>query len=110
MENKKQFDEMVEDKKIVVEVIQNNKVVNYWLDEKNNIIQLLGLLYQKTILKSSNIRITHSYNYSDLQKIKFTSSYTNYDGTITKTSYIFYNVPTSMAYLDTYNISKKMEV
>ena len=104
----KRFEEMKKDKKMVVEVIQNNKVVNHWLDEKTNVIQLLGLLYQKTILKSNNLIIRHSYNYSDLQTITFINTYENYDGTKTITKYVFYHIPTNMAYLDTYKIEKEV--
>ena len=107
-ELKGKFDKLKSDKKIVVEVIQNNKISNYWLDEKGNIMQMLGLLYQKTIVKSSSLRIRHSYNYSDLQTITFISSYENYDGTKTITKYVFYNVPTSMGYLDTYTINENI--
>lgn len=107
-EEKVKFDELKEQAKIVVEVIQNGKVANYWLDEKSNVMQLLGLLYQKTILKSSSLRIRHSYNYSDKQTITFISSYENYDGTKTITKYVFYNVPTNMGYLDTHKISNEI--
>lgn len=103
---KGKFDKLKNDKKIVVEVIQNNKIVNYWLDEKVNIMQMLGLLYQKTIVKSSSLRIRHSYNYSDMQTITFSNSYENYDGTKTITKYVFYNIPTNMGYLDIYKINK----
>lgn len=105
-ETKKQFEELKENKKIVVEVKQNNEVVNYWLDEKTNVMQLLGLLYRKTIQKSSLLKIKHSYNYADLQTITFIDSYDNFDGTTTKTSYIFYNIPTNLGYLDTYKINE----
>lgn len=107
-EEKVKFDKLKSDKKIVVEVIQDNKVVNYWLDEKGNIMQMLGLLYQKTIVKSSSLRIRHSYNYSDKQTITFISSYENYDGTKSITKYVFYNIPTSMGYLDTYKINNEI--
>lgn len=102
------FEELKGQDKIVVKVIQNGKVSNYWLNEKSNVMQLLGLLYQKTILKSSNLRIRHSYDYSDKQKITFINSYENYDETKTITKYVFYNVPTSMGYLDTYKINNEI--
>lgn len=107
-ELKSEFDKLKSDKKIVVEVIQDNKITNYWLDEKGNIMQMLGLLYQKTIVKSSSLRIKHSYNYSDMQTITFISSYENYDGTKSITKYVFYNIPTSMGYLDTYKINENL--
>ena len=107
-EEKVKFEKLKGQDKIVVEVIQNGKVSNYWLDEKGNIMQLLGLLYQKTIVKSSSLRIKHSYNYSDMQTITFISSYENYDGTKSITKYVFYNIPTSMGYLDTYKINNEI--
>ena len=100
------FESLKNDKKIVVEVIQNNKSVNYWNDKKNNIIQLLGVLYQKTILKSDSFKIKYSYNYNDLQTITFINTYINYDNSKTITKYIFYNIPTKIAYLDTFKINE----
>lgn len=102
MENK--LNELKKQNKIVVEVRQNKELVNVWEDEKNNIMQLMALLYAKTILKSSNYSIRYSYNYSDKQTIKVINNYENYDGSITKTEYIFYNIPTNMGWLDTYKI------
>lgn len=108
-ELKKEYLQNLKDKKIVVEVQQSRdgekkEVVNYWNNEKENIFQLLGLLYQKTILKSDNLKIKYKYNYNDLQEISFILSYTNYDNTITKTFYNFKNVPTSLSFLDTYKL------
>jgi hypothetical protein len=107
-ERKGEFKELKEQRKMVVEVIQNGEVANYWLDERNNIMQMLGLLYQKTIVKSLSLRIKHSYNYSDMQTITFVNTYENYDGTKTITKYVFYNVPTSMGYLDIYSINERL--
>lgn len=105
MENK--LKQLKGEKKIVVEVKQNNKLVNVWEDEKTNILQLTAFLYRKTILKS-NIRISYSYNYSDLQTIKITEKYENYDKSITKTEYIFHNIPTNLGYLDIYKLQKEV--
>lgn len=69
-------------------------------------MQLLGFLYSKTIIKVSNLKISYSYNYSDLQTISITQNYTNYDGSITKTRYNFYNIPTNCGYLDIYKLGK----
>lgn len=102
MENK--LKELKEKGKIVVEVRQQNKLTNVWEDEKNNIMQLLGFLYTKTILKGISNSIRYSYNYSDKQTIKVINKYENYDGSITKTEYIFYNIPTNLGYLDTYKL------
>lgn len=102
MENK--LKELKEKGQIVVEVIQDKKRVNAWYDEKNNVLQLLGFLYSITILKDKSYTIRYSYNYSDKQTIKVINKYTNYDGSITKTEYIFYNIPTSMGYLDTFEL------
>ena len=90
--------------KMIVEIYQNGKKVNEWTDEENIKAQLMGLMWQKLIIKSRNIRIKYSYNYSDMQKITFVNSYENYDGTITKTEYIFENVPTNLGFLDTYKM------
>jgi hypothetical protein len=104
----------MENKKIMVNVYQtkeNDKkeLVNKWNDEKTNLLQLTAFLYRKAILKSNNLKIKHSYNYSDLQTITFIDSYENCDGSITKTFYEFVNVPTNMAYLDIYKIEKNLE-
>lgn len=105
MENK--LKQLRNEGKIVVEVRQNKELVNVWEDEKQNILQLTAFLYRKTLLKS-NISIRYSYNYSDLQTIKVTEKYTNYDNTITKTEYIFYNIPTNLGYLDTFKLNKEV--
>lgn len=104
----------METKKIIVNVYQTKEngkkeLANVWNDEKQNILQLTAFLYRKTILKASNLKIKYSYNYSDLQTITFIDSYTNYDGTITKTFYEFLNIPTNMAYLDICKISRNLE-
>lgn len=104
MENK--LKELRNEGKIVVEVRQDKKLVNIWEDEKGNIAQLMGFLYTKTILKSSNYSIRYSYNYSDKQTIKVINKYENYDGSITKTEYIFYNIPTNLGYLDIFKLNK----
>lgn len=117
MENKKELLERLEElkkqNKIVVGVEQTKdknkkELVNIWEDEKTNVSQLLGLLYQKAVLKSTNLKIRYNYNYSDSQTITFIQSYENYDGTITKTYYNFYNIPTNLGYLDTFKISKEV--
>lgn len=104
----------MENKKIMVNVYQTKgngkkELVNKWNDEKTNILQLTAFLYRKAILKSNNLIIKYSYNYSDLQTITFIDNYENYDGSITKTYYEFVNVPTNMAYLDIYKIQKSLE-
>lgn len=60
-ELERKFEELKKEGKIVVEVKQNKKIVNYWLDEKSNIMQLLGFLYNKTVIKCS-IKLNYSYN------------------------------------------------
>lgn len=104
----------MENKKIMVNVYQTNEkgkkqLVTKWNDEKTNLLQLTAFLYRKTILKSSNLKVKYSYNYSDLQTITFIDSYENYDGSVTKTYYEFINIPTNMAYLDIYKIEKSLE-
>lgn len=104
----------MENKKIIVEVYQarghdKKERVNTWEDEKTNILQLLAFLYRKTILKSNNLRIRYSYDYNDLQTIEIIETYENYDGTQTKTYFVFKNIPTNMAYLDIYKIEKNLE-
>lgn len=117
-ELKKQLKELIESKKIVVGVEQNKddeynttkKMIlkNIWTDEKTNILQLTSFLYQKTILKAYNIRIKYNYNYSDTQKIEIVQTYHNYDNTITKTKYTFYNIPTNLGCLDIYNLERRL--
>ena len=104
----------MEKEKIIVNVYQTKEngkkgLVNVWNDEKMNLLQLTAFLYRKTILKTSNLKIKYSYNYSDKQTITFIESYTNYDGTITKTFYEFINIPTNLGYLDIYKIAKNEE-
>ena len=113
---KLKLEELKKQNKIIVGVEQNrddemettNKMYlkNVWEDEKTNIIHLLGFLYQKTILKSNSIKIKYNYNYSDKQDIKIIYTYINYDNTTTKTIYTFYNIPTNLAYLDTFKLEK----
>jgi len=117
-ELKKQLKELIESNKIVVGVEQNKdddyntikKMIlkNIWTDEKINILQLTSFLYQKTILKAYNIKIRYSYNYSDTQTIEIVQTYHNCDDTITKTKYIFYNIPTNLGYLDIYNLESRL--
>ena len=104
----------MENKKIMVNVYQTNEkgkkqLVNKWNDEKTNLLQLTAFLYRKAILKSSNLKVKYSYNYSDSQTITFIDSYENYDGSVTKTYYEFINIPTNLAYLDIYKIEKSLE-
>lgn len=101
----------MKENKIMVNVYQQKEnkkkeLVNVWEDEKQNILQLTGFLYQKAILKSNSIKIKYSYNYSDIQNITFIYSYENYDGTITKTYYEFLNIPTNLCYLDIFKLGK----
>ena len=104
----------METKKIIVNVYQTKdngkkELVNVWNDEKQNLLQLTAFLYRKAILKSNNLKVKYSYNYSDLQTITFIDNYENYDGSITKTYYEFVNIPTNMGYLDIYKIAKNIE-
>lgn len=85
---------------------KKKELVNTWEDEKMNILQLTAFLYRKTILKDSRLRIKYGYNYSDSQTIEIIESYENYDKSITKTFYVFENVPTNLGYLDIYKLEK----
>lgn len=103
----------MENKKIMVNVYQTKgnekkELVNTWNDVQTNLLQLTAFLYRKAILKSNNLKIKYSYNYSDLQTITFIDKYENYDGSITKTYYEFINIPTNMCYLDIYKIEKML--
>lgn len=89
---------------IRVEVYQNKELVNTWEDHEQNVKQLTAFLWRKAVMKSSKLRIKHSYNYTDIQTITFIEKYENYDGTITTTEFKFLNVPTNLGYLDIYNI------
>lgn len=104
----------MENKKILVNVYQTKdngkkELVNTWNNEKECVLQLTGFLYQKTILKSSRLKIKYNYNYSDMQTITFIDSYENYDGTITKTFFEFVNIPTNIGFLDIYKINERLE-
>ena len=104
----------MKNKKIMVNVYQKKEngkkeLVNVWNDEKTNLLQFTAFLYRKAILKSNNLKVKYSYNYSDLQTITFIDSYENYDGSITKTFYEFINIPTNLGYLDIYKIEKSLE-
>lgn len=111
-ELKKQLEELIKQEKIIVGVEQGQtklELVNIWENERQNVLQLLGLLYQKAILKSYNIKTRYSYNYSDIQTISFIQTYQNYDNTTTKTKYTFYNIPTSLGYIDIWKLAKIIE-
>ena len=101
-------------KNIIVEVYQNTdenmentkKMVlkNTWNDHDQNVKQLLAFLWRKQVMKSSRLKVKHSYSYDDIQTISIIETYENYDGSITTTEYRFLNVPTSLGFLDIYNI------
>ena len=107
-ELKKEFEKLLNKRKIVVEVKQDKMTTNYLLEETANIISFLEILYRKTILKA-NIKIKYNYNYTDIQTITISQKYTRFDGTITTFEYIYYNIPTNMGYLDTTELRKKLE-
>lgn len=87
--------------------IINKKILkNIWKNEKQNILQLLGFLYRKTIQKSTNLKIYYSYNYSDFQTIKIVDKFENFDNTFTYTTFTFYNIPTNCGFLDIYKLEK----
>ena len=106
-EKTKKFENLKNDKKIVMEVLQNNEVVNYWLNETSVIFQLFEFIYRKTIQKSRNIKISYKYNYSDLQTIIVTMMLYNYDGTESQIKYKFYNIPTKQGFLNTDKLQEK---
>jgi len=103
---KERLEKLRTENKLVVGVYQNKELVNVWENEKTNLLQLTAFLWRKQILKS-NIRISYSYNYSDTQTLKVIESYTNYDNSITRTEFIFYNIPTNMGYLDIYKLESE---
>lgn len=103
-----------ESKKMIVKVYQDRgtgkrKQVNTWKDQTNILLQLTAFLYRKTIQKSSNIRISYKYDYSDLQTIVIKESYTNYDNSISNTWFEFENIPTELGFLDIYKIKENLE-
>ena len=106
---------LVNQNKIVVGVYQDRneqkkmELVNIWENETTNMLQLTAFLYRKTIQKSTNIKIRYSYNYTDKQVIEIIESYTNYDNTVTKTKFVFYNIPTNMGYLDITKLENKIK-
>lgn len=107
-ELQKEFKKLLNERKIVVEVKQDKITTNYLLEETANIISFLEILYRKTIQKA-NIKIKYNYDYTDMQTITVSQKYTKFDGAITTFEYIYYNIPTSMGYLDTTELRKKLE-
>ena len=104
----------MKNEKMIVKVYQDREtgkkeLTNTWEDQASILLQLTAFLYRKTIQKSSNLKITYKYNYSDKQTIIVKESYVNYDNTVTNTWFEFENIPTSMGYLDIYKIEKMLE-
>lgn len=100
-----ELQKLIDKGRLVVGVYQQHEkgkkaLVNYWQNEETNYKQLLCFLFRKTIQKDRRLKIRYSYNYSDKQTISIIESFENYDGSITKTSFVFYNVPTKCGYLD----------
>ena len=85
---------------IYVEVYQDKKLVNTWKDEETNKNQLIQFLWRKSVLKSNNLKVEYSYNYSDKQIISFIEKSYNCDNSYTTFEYKFYNVPTKCGYLN----------
>ena len=115
-EIKKELETLKNEGRLIVGVEQNrdedgNITKNYilkniWKEEKTNVLQLLGFLYSKTILQKRGLTIRYSYNYTDKQTISIIDTFENFDGTITKTKYTFYNVPTNCGWLDIYKLER----
>lgn len=100
-----ELQKLIDNGDVVVGVYQQHDkgkkaLVNYWQNEETNYKQLLCFLYRKAILKDNRLKIRYSYNYSDKQTISIIESFENFDGSITKTSFVFYNVPTKCGYLN----------
>ena len=70
-ELKKELEALKSDKKIVVAVYKDKELVNIWKDEKTNVLHLMSDLYNKQLL-GTKIKITNTYDYSDVQEIKVT--------------------------------------
>ena len=73
--------------------------------KKTNVLHLMSDLYNKQLL-GTKIKITNTYDYSDVQEIKVTEKSYSYDDTYVTFEYIYHNVPTKCGYLDTYKISE----
>lgn len=110
-ELKNKLEELIKTNEIVVGVYQNDsnknnklKLVNVWGEVENNKKQFMAFLYRKTILKSADLKVKYQYNYSDKQIITFRETYTNFDDSKTITEFKFFNIPTSLGYLDIYKL------
>ena len=104
-----ELQKLINKDKFVVGVYQQHEkgkkvLVNIWRDKENNLKQLTCFLWRKAILKSSKIKIKYRYNYSDKQVLEIVEDFENYDGSITKTFFVFYNVKTNLGYLDLYKL------
>lgn len=100
-----ELQKLIDKGRLVVGVYQQHgkdkkALVNIWYNKTTNLKQFTSFLYRKAILKDNRLKIYYSYNYNDKQTISIVESFENYDGSITKTSFIFYNVPTKCGYLD----------
>lgn len=100
-----ELQKLIDKGRLVVGVYQQHDkgkkvLVNIWYNKTTNLKQLTTFLFRKTIQKDQRLKIYYSYNYSDKQTITIVESFENFDGSITKTSFTFYNVPTKCGYLD----------
>lgn len=86
--------------KLTIENPNGDKIYQC-IDNAKVIGELLGILFNKTIVKSKGTRIKYQYNYSNEQKIII--AWPN------GTKSIFEGIPTKLGYLDTDKIIKTIK-
>lgn len=94
--------------KIILEVYKNNKLVNTFNNEYDNIKSLIDCFYSVQFV-SKNYKLKEKTNYTDKMDFTFICYNYNYDGTKDTYKYIYKNIPCQSNRLDTNKLLKVIE-